>query len=221
MPRQKTTLVTLSLIVDACSGKIDRDSSKSDLIDHSKHLESSLRTNICRHPSCNGTQFSSKAVLTRHEKETHGMHEASVYKCPISSCERHTRSFPREYNMWDHIQRVHKDVDMTPYLKKSKRAKRSHAGSASSGSGSSIGSKPMLSNNGTVRKSSGRPRPQKQLEKRFRECQERIRILAGTVCEVSAMSSDMTDAERLREEIETMIQLRDSILKHNGASSND
>jgi hypothetical protein len=89
-----------------------------------KHLESTLKTNICRHIECNNMQFSSKAVLTRHEKEAHGLHAAHPFFCPVDQCERHTRGFPREYNMGDHISRVHKELDVNIYLKKSKRTSK-------------------------------------------------------------------------------------------------
>lgn len=50
------------------------------------------------------------------------MHEASVFFCPVESCNRHTRAFPREYNLGDHIARVHKELDVTAHLKKTKRS---------------------------------------------------------------------------------------------------
>jgi hypothetical protein len=202
----------------ACYGSFDKVIS-SHLTCYSKHLESTLRTNICRHAGCNGAQFSSKAVLTRHEKETHGMHEASVYKCPVSTCERHARTFPREYNMLDHIQRVHKDIDLAPYLKKSKRSKKYHG----SGNGNTSSRQSISGSTGTSRKltTSSRSSKPQRMEKRFRECQEKIKHIASRVGDMSAMSSDIADMKELQTELDTLIQLSRDIRQTNGAFSND
>jgi len=97
-------------------------------------------------------QFSSKAVLTRHEKEAHRMHAAHQFFCPVSSCERHNRGFPREYNMGDHIQRVHRELDVNDYLKKNKRARKHSTSSASLSTVSSGRSSTVVSGGSGVRK---------------------------------------------------------------------
>src|ERR1700759_4211602 len=105
---------------------------------YSKHLESTLRTNVCRQGGCNGLAFSSKAVLTRHEKESHGMHQAEQYFCPVATCERASRPFPREYNMCDHINRVHKDLNASAYMKKTSRRSKKSKTSGSSGAATPV-----------------------------------------------------------------------------------
>jgi hypothetical protein len=94
------------------------------LSQNSKHLDQTLKTNVCHHPTCKGAAFSSKAVLTRHEREAHGMHQATQYFCPDPGCERASRGFAREYNMADHIARVHKELEPSQFLKKTKRTKK-------------------------------------------------------------------------------------------------
>lgn len=101
--------------------------------------------------------FSSKAVLTRHEKESHQMHAANMFYCPVETCDRHTRPFPREYNMGDHITRVHRDLDAKAYIKNTKRV--SVTSKKSSGSKSK--------QNGAVRKSAKNKR--EKLEKQYRQ----------------------------------------------------
>lgn len=60
------------------------------------------------------------------------MHAAEQYPCPVPTCERAKRAFPREYNMADHIQRVHKDIDAATFLKKGRRSRKiSHSGPSS------------------------------------------------------------------------------------------
>jgi hypothetical protein len=88
------------------------------------------------------------------------MHQAEQYFCPVSTCERASRPFPREYNMCDHINRVHKDLDATTFMKKvSKRSKKSKT-SGSSGVATPVNIK--LDTMSTPRKvSSGRSRREK------------------------------------------------------------
>jgi hypothetical protein len=128
-----------------------------------KHLESTLKTNVCRQGDCN-MHFSSKAVLTRHEKETHGMHQALHYFCPVETCDRHNRGFPREYNRADHISRVHRELDPKAYTKCAKRT------SKKTGSSSSINAvKPT-----GVRKSSSPKTRRERLEKQYRASREKL-----------------------------------------------
>lgn len=56
-------------------------------------------------------QFSSTAVLLRHEREAHGMHGHGdrPHLCLYPGCERSIpgNGFPRRYNLFDHMRRVH------------------------------------------------------------------------------------------------------------------
>jgi hypothetical protein len=128
-PAQMATLATLLTSANAIFGTLPVSFHFTQTNDISKHLESHLKTNVCRNPQCHNQSFSSKAVLPRHEKETHGLHAAEQYRCPVLTCERNKRPFPREYNMADHIQRVHKTIDAATYLKKGRRSRKvSHSG---------------------------------------------------------------------------------------------
>ena len=96
------------------------------------------------------------------------MHQAEQYFCPVPTCERATRPFPREYNMCDHINRVHKELDANTFMKKtSRRSKKSKTG-GSSGVATPVNIKVDLVN--TPRKSSnGRSRRDKY-QKKYDEC---------------------------------------------------
>lgn len=132
--------------------------------------------NICRYPGCSQTAFSSKAVLTRHEKETHGMHSANQYYCPVATCERSQRPFPREYNMGDHISRVHRELDASDYLKKSKRPRKPSAGATGN---------PVVNAMG-VKKGGARGRREK-LERQYRNSRENIGKVYGKMMEQNSL----------------------------------
>ena len=65
----------------------------------------------CKHSTCHEVQFSSTACLLRHEREAHGMHGhgSKPNLCLYADCERSQpgNGFPRRYNLYDHMRRVH------------------------------------------------------------------------------------------------------------------
>ena len=85
------------------------------------------------------------------------MHQAMQYFCPDRNCERASRGFAREYNMADHIARVHKELDPGHFLKKTKRSKKGQSSSVVSGGSTVVAeTKPSRS------RGSGKPRRQAQ-----------------------------------------------------------
>ncbi|KAG4411410.1 hypothetical protein IFR04_015452 [Cadophora malorum] len=60
----------------------------------------------CNEPPCTNRCFSDQTCLTRHLREKHG---SDMYYCPISTCNRHHRGFPRRFNLLAHKRRCHPD----------------------------------------------------------------------------------------------------------------
>ncbi|KAJ5023531.1 hypothetical protein J3E72DRAFT_387308 [Bipolaris maydis] len=78
---------------------------------YDKYVDSHLKPFRCNKKTCVGVQFSSTACLLRHEREAHGMHGhgARPHLCHFRDCERAVpgHGFPRRYNLFDHMKRVH------------------------------------------------------------------------------------------------------------------
>lgn len=78
---------------------------------YDKFVDSHLKPFRCNKKTCVGVQFSSTACLLRHEREAHGMHGhgARPHLCHFPDCERAApgHGFPRRYNLFDHMKRVH------------------------------------------------------------------------------------------------------------------
>jgi hypothetical protein len=75
-----------------------------------KHMEKHDKPFNCSAPDCKRKQgFASRAILRRHETETHGMHNTRLkLHCPIPTCERHSgEGFQRSEQLKCHIQRKH------------------------------------------------------------------------------------------------------------------
>ena len=86
----------------------------------SKFVDSHLKPFRCKHDSCENAKFSSTACLLRHEREAHGMHGHGdkPYFCTYESCERSVsgNGFPRQWNLRDHLRRVHNDTGLLEQL---------------------------------------------------------------------------------------------------------
>ncbi|KAM3418753.1 hypothetical protein BST61_g4727 [Cercospora zeina] len=78
---------------------------------YDKFIDSHLKPFRCRVESCSKQEFSSTACLLRHEREAHGMHGHGErpHLCFYPGCERGIpgNGFPRRYNLFDHMKRVH------------------------------------------------------------------------------------------------------------------
>ena len=69
-----------------------------------KHEAKHNKSYICPVPNCKHTRFGDKGGLDRHNREVHG---SQTHCCPITSCKRHVRGFPRKYNLFEHQKRCH------------------------------------------------------------------------------------------------------------------
>lgn len=80
---------------------------------HSKFVDSHLKPYRCKAEACEGARFSSTACLLRHEREAHGLHGhgEKPFLCHYEGCERGNlgNGFPRQWNLKDHMKRVHND----------------------------------------------------------------------------------------------------------------
>ncbi|KAF2765410.1 hypothetical protein EJ03DRAFT_280072 [Teratosphaeria nubilosa] len=82
---------------------------------YDKFIDSHLKPFRCKIESCAKQEFSSTACLLRHEREAHGMHGHGdrPHLCYYPGCERGIpgNGFPRRYNLFDHMKRVHDHKD--------------------------------------------------------------------------------------------------------------
>ncbi|KAH7403322.1 hypothetical protein BKA64DRAFT_446990 [Cadophora sp. MPI-SDFR-AT-0126] len=58
----------------------------------------------CNEPPCTNVPFSDQTCLSRHVREKHG---SEMYYCPISTCKRYRKGFPRRFNLLAHKRRCH------------------------------------------------------------------------------------------------------------------
>lgn len=76
-----------------------------------KFLDSHIKPFRCKREKCDDVKFSSTACLLRHERENHGMHGHGdrPHLCYYPECDRSRigHGFPRRYNAFDHMKRVH------------------------------------------------------------------------------------------------------------------
>ncbi|KAI9734581.1 MAG: hypothetical protein M1834_002182 [Cirrosporium novae-zelandiae] len=99
---------------------------------YDKYVDSHLRPYRCKNASCTELQFSSTACLLRHEREAHGMHGhgEKPHLCQYPDCDRALaeNGFPRRWNLYDHMRRVHGYKDPAPSSKGSSSPTSSHGG---------------------------------------------------------------------------------------------
>ncbi|CAK7268465.1 hypothetical protein SEPCBS119000_003072 [Sporothrix epigloea] len=80
---------------------------------YDKFVDSHLKPYRCKNSACENARFSSTACLLRHEREAHAMHGHGdkPYLCPHAGCDRAIPGFgfPRQWNLKDHMRRVHHD----------------------------------------------------------------------------------------------------------------
>ncbi|KAK3295622.1 uncharacterized protein B0H64DRAFT_417281 [Chaetomium fimeti] len=84
---------------------------------YDKFVDSHLKPYRCKVEGCQNARFSSTACLLRHEREAHAMHGhgEKPYLCTYEGCERSIagHGFPRQWNLRDHMRRVHNDNGTT------------------------------------------------------------------------------------------------------------
>ncbi|OHE96045.1 C2H2 transcription factor [Colletotrichum orchidophilum] len=80
---------------------------------YDKFVDSHLKPYRCKIDSCENARFSSTACLLRHEREAHAMHGHGdkPFLCSYEGCDRAMpgNGFPRQWNLKDHMRRVHND----------------------------------------------------------------------------------------------------------------
>ncbi|KAL2752612.1 hypothetical protein ACRALDRAFT_2112831 [Sodiomyces alcalophilus JCM 7366] len=80
---------------------------------YDKFVDSHLKPYRCKDPACQNSRFSSTACLLRHEREAHAMHGHGdkPFLCTYEGCDRSVpgNGFPRQWNLRDHMRRVHND----------------------------------------------------------------------------------------------------------------
>ncbi|KAK7928867.1 hypothetical protein PG985_005865 [Apiospora marii] len=80
---------------------------------YDKFVDSHLKPYRCKVDSCQNVRFSSTACLLRHEREAHAMHGHGdkPYACIYEDCSRSLpeNGFSRNWNLRDHMRRVHSD----------------------------------------------------------------------------------------------------------------
>ncbi|CAJ2506096.1 Uu.00g002260.m01.CDS01 [Anthostomella pinea] len=80
---------------------------------YDKFVDSHLKPYRCKAEACENARFSSTACLLRHEREAHAMHGHGdkPYLCTYEGCDRAVmgNGFPRQWNLRDHMRRVHND----------------------------------------------------------------------------------------------------------------
>jgi hypothetical protein len=74
-----------------------------------KHWDRHIKPYVCEELGCKGNAFGDKASLHRHETEKHGKHSAKRYLCPVESCPRARKGFPRKSNRNLHVTTRHHD----------------------------------------------------------------------------------------------------------------
>jgi hypothetical protein len=82
---------------------------------YDKFVDSHLKPYRCKNKDCSDARFSSTACLLRHEREAHAMHGhgEKPFLCAFEGCERAVpgNGFPRQWNLRDHMRRVHHVVE--------------------------------------------------------------------------------------------------------------
>lgn len=77
-------------------------------------MDSHLKPYRCKDLLCENARFSSTACLLRHEREAHAMHGHGdkPFLCSYEGCDRAMpgNGFPRQWNLRDHMKRVHNDT---------------------------------------------------------------------------------------------------------------
>jgi hypothetical protein len=69
-----------------------------------KHEGKHSKPYTCNVLGCKHPRFGDKGGLDRHKREVHG---EKTHCCPIPSCKRHIKGFPRKYNLYKHQKNCH------------------------------------------------------------------------------------------------------------------
>lgn len=107
LPRPEGLPDQVSSTVRICSCTLHLTFRDAKLTDSRRHIDKHIRPYICKDLLCKGRDFGDKGGLSRHQKEVHGINNPKIYLCPVRTCKRHQKGFPRKYNLFDHQKRRH------------------------------------------------------------------------------------------------------------------
>ncbi|KAH7319354.1 hypothetical protein BKA65DRAFT_100629 [Rhexocercosporidium sp. MPI-PUGE-AT-0058] len=99
-----------SLRNDALPGNLgasvtmNQDQHMSKIPSKARRRRPSSQTYTCSYMECRNRKFSDQACLSRHLREKH---DPEMHYCPITTCNRHRKGFPRRLNLLAHKRRCH------------------------------------------------------------------------------------------------------------------
>lgn len=182
---------------------------------YDKYVDSHLKPFRCKVAKCESIPFSSTACLLRHEREAHGMHGhgARPNLCHYPDCERSTpgQGFPRRYNLFDHMRRVHawqgdKDVasalDGQPGARKARIQKRKAIGTPSA---LRVEKKARISK--AIQQQQFRERQRTKLNVEWAAKKQSIATLLADLNDLGEVSEAQND--QLRQDVNEFFALRD------------
>ncbi|KAF2740230.1 hypothetical protein EJ04DRAFT_508225 [Polyplosphaeria fusca] len=175
---------------------------------YDKYVDSHLKPFRCNKKACVGVQFSSTACLLRHEREAHGMHGhgSRPHLCHFADCERsvHGNGFPRRYNLFDHMKRVHDYTGPT--------TEPSPPASTKAGEKAKVSRKrKSTADEGTEKRLKvSKPTPQQMLQQKRELLQQNFLSKKQSLINVLAIlngPTDLKDDQQLHKEIDLLIEI--------------
>ncbi|KAF2122796.1 hypothetical protein BDV96DRAFT_608666 [Lophiotrema nucula] len=184
---------------------------------YDKYVDSHLKPFRCNKKACVGVQFSSTACLLRHEREAHGMHGhgSRPHLCHFTDCERSVpgNGFPRRYNLFDHMKRVH------DYTGPTTEPSPPHAEPAASRKSNSRKRKSTADEGTERRHKVAKPTPQQQLQQKREHLQQTFLSKKQELINILAILNgpvDLNEDNQLHKEIDQLIDISSEFKKSLG-----